>query len=268
MALVPGICTQCGATLSADNTKDCMICPYCGTPFIVEKAINNFHNTYNISNSVVNIYGSKENDFVIRAGVLEKYNGTETSVTIPNDVIAIGKGAFKDCLGLKEVSIPQGVESIGYEAFQNCKALKSISLPNGLKEIGWYAFRWCESLGEVYLPDTITKIGYAAFDYCSNLVKVRMPNNAHGNKHTDSEDMIGAFHDCENLVNIILPNQSWLDVLGGSNYYRDLTEKQYLEKKLATENARKAQGLCRHCGGKFKGVFDVRCSSCCKRKDY
>lgn len=59
MALIPGICTQCGATLTADDTKDCMICPYCNTPFIVEKAINNFHNTYNISNSTVNIYSKK-----------------------------------------------------------------------------------------------------------------------------------------------------------------------------------------------------------------
>ena len=40
MPLVPGICTQCGATLSADTSKDRMLCPYCGTPFIVEKAIN------------------------------------------------------------------------------------------------------------------------------------------------------------------------------------------------------------------------------------
>lgn len=62
MALVPGICTQCGATLSADNEKECMICPYCSTPFIVQKAINNFYNTYNISNSVVYI-NDGNNDF-------------------------------------------------------------------------------------------------------------------------------------------------------------------------------------------------------------
>lgn len=112
MALIPGICTQCGATLTADDTKDCMICPYCNTPFIVEKAINNFHNTYNISNSTVNIYSKENDDFVIRAGVLEKYNGSETKVTIPDTVHFIGAQAFLNCYGLTEVIIPEGVIAI------------------------------------------------------------------------------------------------------------------------------------------------------------
>lgn len=91
MALIPGICTQCGATLTVDDTKDCMICQYCNTPFIVEKAIHNFYNTYNISNSTVNIYAANNNDFVIRAGVLKEYNGAATKVVIPDNVISIEK---------------------------------------------------------------------------------------------------------------------------------------------------------------------------------
>lgn len=173
MALVPGICTQCGATLSADNSKDCMICPYCGTPFIVEKAINNFHNTYNISNSIVNIYGTKENDFVIRAGVLEKYNGSDTMVTIPQNVVAIGKGAFKDCYGLREVTIPEGVVSIEEWAFTSCKALQKVSLPKSLKEIGFHAFEHCENLQEILLPDELDKLGVGAFNFCRNLKKIK-----------------------------------------------------------------------------------------------
>ena len=268
MALIPGICTQCGATLSADNTKDCMICPYCGTPFIVEKAIHNFQNTYHISNSVVNIYGGKENDFVIRAGVLEKYNGSDTMVTIPQSVVAIGKGAFKECYGLKEVSIPESVVIIDEEAFQSCKALQKVLLPNGLKEVGWYAFRWCERLSEISFPDSVTKIGYGACDYCSNLVSIKMPNNAHGRKRVDREEWIGSFNHCDNLKNVDLPNISWLETLGGSRYFREYQERQYMEQKHITEKNLRIQGVCVHCGGKFKGVFDVRCSKCGKRKDY
>lgn len=57
MPLIPGICTNCGATLSVDQANECMVCPYCDTPFIVEKAVNNFNNTYNITNSTVHIHG-------------------------------------------------------------------------------------------------------------------------------------------------------------------------------------------------------------------
>lgn len=75
MPLVQANCTNCGANLEVDNTKDAAICPYCGTPFIVEKAINNYNTTNNIRADVVNVYGGNSADFVIRAGVLEKYNG-------------------------------------------------------------------------------------------------------------------------------------------------------------------------------------------------
>lgn len=41
--LVAAICTQCGAQLDVDPEKEAAVCPYCGTPFIIEKAINNYN---------------------------------------------------------------------------------------------------------------------------------------------------------------------------------------------------------------------------------
>lgn len=46
MPFVEAKCTNCGHTLKVDNSKDAAICEFCGSAFIVEKAINNF-NTYN-----------------------------------------------------------------------------------------------------------------------------------------------------------------------------------------------------------------------------
>ena len=46
MPLVPARCTQCGAALTLDPSQDAAICPFCGTPFVVEKAVNNY-TTYN-----------------------------------------------------------------------------------------------------------------------------------------------------------------------------------------------------------------------------
>ena len=268
MALISGICTQCGATLSADNTKDCMICPYCGKPFIVDKAIQTFNRKYGVSGSVGNGYGTKTSDFVIRAGVLEKYIGPSTRVTIPNNVIAIGEGAFRNCLGLNEIIIPEGVNSIGYEAFQGCKALKKVQFPNSLVEIGWYAFKYCNNLSEITLPDNITKIGAGAFEGCTNLTAVSLPNNSNGPQRYDREQMIGAFGRCVNLKTVVMPNNSWREVLDGSPYLEELDRKKWQEEERIRVQTRKKQGVCAHCGGSFKGFFEQKCSKCGKRKDY
>ncbi|MBR3357828.1 MAG: hypothetical protein IKG46_08350 [Solobacterium sp.] len=51
--LKPAICTQCGGKLEVDPSQEAAVCPFCGTPFIVEKAINNY-NTINVNNTVHN----------------------------------------------------------------------------------------------------------------------------------------------------------------------------------------------------------------------
>ncbi|MGY3665393.1 MAG: hypothetical protein ACXAHE_16460 [Roseburia sp. 1XD42-69] len=45
MPLVAAKCTQCGANIEVDDSKEAGICKYCGTAFITEKAITNY-NTY------------------------------------------------------------------------------------------------------------------------------------------------------------------------------------------------------------------------------
>ena len=40
--LVPAICTQCGGQVQVDPSQEAAVCQYCGTPFIVEKAIQNY----------------------------------------------------------------------------------------------------------------------------------------------------------------------------------------------------------------------------------
>ena len=72
MALVAAKCTNCGANLQVDSDKDAAVCPYCGTPFIVEKAINNYHITNNIKADVVNVYGTTSNEYDQRAEALNR----------------------------------------------------------------------------------------------------------------------------------------------------------------------------------------------------
>lgn len=41
-----------------------------------------------------------------------------------------------------------------------------------------------------------------------------------------------------------------------------------IRAKTDTINKYCAQGLCKYCGGTFKGLFTKKCASCGKEKDY
>ena len=59
-------------------------------------------------------------------GVLTKYIGIATEVTIPDGVTSIGNSAFWDCKSLTSITIPDSVTEIGKGAFLGCKNLTSI----------------------------------------------------------------------------------------------------------------------------------------------
>ncbi len=51
MPLVAAKCTQCGANIQVNNEMEAAVCPFCNTPYIVEKAINNY--SINLQGTVV-----------------------------------------------------------------------------------------------------------------------------------------------------------------------------------------------------------------------
>ncbi len=69
-----------------------------------------------------------------------------TSVTIPEGVTSIGKGAFAGSAALKSVVIPGSVTEIGSRAFDSCIELTSITIPKGVTSIGQAAFFQCTAL--------------------------------------------------------------------------------------------------------------------------
>ena len=56
-------------------------------------------------------------NFVFKNGVLEKYEGTDALVVIPDSVTSFGDSAFWDCGSLTSVTIPDSVTSIGAWAY-------------------------------------------------------------------------------------------------------------------------------------------------------
>ena len=313
MPLVNAKCTNCGANLEVDNTKDAAICPYCGSAYIVEKAINNYNITNNTTNNinaeVVNVYGGNSGDFVIRGGVLEKYNGASTEVIIPNSVSIIGEGAFKDCRGITKVSIPDSVTTIEENAFWGCAELSSLYLPDSVTTIGEWAFSLCEKLSSLKLPESIQKLDRHAF-YNTGVSHIVIP----GTLQTIEE---GLFEKCVNLKEILIQNgvkrierrafngtslsslvipesveEITGDALAECSMLEELTimgnprlngslnceqlkiihaPDEWIRKNTSSVKLlsnRCSRGVCRYCGGEFKGRFKKVCSVCNRPQKY
>lgn len=60
-------------------------------------------------------------------------------VWLPDGLIKLGEGCFKDCNNLRKIRIPSTVQSIPKE-FLNCGIFQEIKIPEGVKKIGSYAF--------------------------------------------------------------------------------------------------------------------------------
>lgn len=75
--------------------------------------------------------------FDIENGVLKKYQGSGSQVTIPNGVTSIGNYAFFGCSGLTSVTLPNGITIIGDGAFDSSATLR---VPRNS-----YAEQWCKA---------------------------------------------------------------------------------------------------------------------------
>lgn len=97
-------------------------------------------------------------------------------VIFPSTVENIGEGAFLDCKRLERVVFqsPSRVTIIREQAFQGCSELKSVLFPENLKSIEERAFYRCLSLEEMELPDSLTGIGKEAF-YFNSLKHLEFP---------------------------------------------------------------------------------------------
>lgn len=80
MAIRAAKCPSCGANLNIDEGRKKAFCEYCGSPFIVEDAINNFigNNTVNVASvGTINVNSGQTADAKIQAGeaflMLQKY---------------------------------------------------------------------------------------------------------------------------------------------------------------------------------------------------
>lgn len=93
--------------------------------------------------------------------------------SIPDYIVTIADGAFKNCTELKNIVIPESVKSIGSEAFYYCTSVTEIIIEGEtLESIGHNAFVYCLKLQKITLPESLKSIGSHAFLYCKSLNEI------------------------------------------------------------------------------------------------
>lgn len=165
------------------------------------------------------------------------YNGSGGDITIPSDVVWIGKKAFSGnekitsvtipktcwywvdnnafsyCTNLKSVTFEGDVDGMGGYAFYGCTSLEKVTFggnvgrEDGDGGIGCYAFGGCPYLKTVKFSDKNAKldlVGEYAFINCIRLTSINMPAET-GTLYT------GAFLNCASLSKITVPGPAAFD---------------------------------------------------------
>lgn len=136
------------------------------------------------------------------------YNGSGGDITIPSDVVWIGKKAFSGNASITSVTIPRTCWYwVDNNAFSYCSNLKSVKFEGDIDGMGGYAFYGCTSLetvtfgGNVGREDGDGGIGCYAFAGCPYLKTVKFSDK------NAKLDLVGeyAFMNCIRLTSINMP---------------------------------------------------------------
>ena len=103
-------------------------------------------------------------------------NDPTTKITgLPANLTKIGKYAFADCGKLTISSLPDSVVQINEGLFKNDSAISDFTINDAITTIGAYAFDGCSNLVLAQLNDGITTIGDSAFRNCVKLEVSELP---------------------------------------------------------------------------------------------
>lgn len=112
---------------------------------------------------------AKDEDFRTEGGTLTAYLGTDTFVSVPDSVTAIGERAFAGNTTMKTIELPDGLKSIGYMAFGDCTALTDVTIPDTVTKVAPGAFKGCSALTTVEIGKAVSSWGSGVFNDCTSL---------------------------------------------------------------------------------------------------
>lgn len=114
-------------------------------------------------------YGVKA---ISSAAFWKNYNLEE--ITIPNNILSIGTGAFQECNNLKTVVFNQRTQKIYLHpsVFKNT-GIEMIEFPTDfLYKLPFDLFAYCLNLKEIYIPSSVDKLSLSVFRGCIFLDKI------------------------------------------------------------------------------------------------
>ena len=112
-------------------------------------------------------------NFVMEGTTVVGYNGSSSTVIIPEGVTAIGENAFASNKQITKVSLPDTLETIGDWAFDYCERLQEINLPSKVTYLGIGALGGTK-ISEITIPEGVTELSNALFCDCASLKKVHL----------------------------------------------------------------------------------------------
>ena len=187
-------CPECGAKFT--GTK---FCTECGTNLssYLDSTANNTNTNDSFDFSILNEAVEKENKIrkeiydnfcknaVIENGVLKKYNGKETEITIPVEITVIADAAFSSCIPVNKFIVDENHPTLTavdgnlyskdmtiFMKYANGKTESDFELPDGVTTIHSYAFANSYNLKTVKLSDTVSTVGEGIFWVCTALTYV------------------------------------------------------------------------------------------------
>lgn len=99
MNLVKAKCPICGGELDVNAEAECLVCKFCGSPFIVEKAINNYNTS--VTNNVTN--NIKADNVIIQGKNIESLKKRGLELLNPLKIVENGK-EDKKALEIKKIA--------------------------------------------------------------------------------------------------------------------------------------------------------------------
>ena len=181
-------------------------------------------------------------------------NSALESINIPSTVTSIGKAAFADCFGLKEIELGQ-VEFLGENVFARCSALETVKIQGtsdttypsntfsiwgtehsaaplktleiGAGKIEFALYNQKESIETITLGDGVTEIPVGFADGCVKLTSVSLPDAV-----TAVPDR--AFRDCTALTEVKISKDSNLQSIGKYAFQNTALTKMYIPKDVTS----------------------------------
>lgn len=123
---------------------------------------------FSYRNSIINTLVIPNGVIQIKSGAFRNCTGID-SLILSESVLQIEGGAFYGCSGIRTLLIPDNVNIIGPNAFYGCSGIDTLQIGTGLTRLEEGTFVNCTAIRNLFIPNHITYLGGSCFAGCSAL---------------------------------------------------------------------------------------------------